>query len=198
MTPQTSTKTPGPRLKVKSGNQESSEKVKMVVTFKYFDSKETEAYTSFFEENGVQVIKSQTMRATHVISKRCFGIYESFAAIVTGLWVLKLSYVEACMKANKILTHFSDFESDCILHLRPKKNISEDLAAIVGARDALEHDVGKKVGAYIKENKLEDLTNSKQFKCDKKLNIIFGSEKFKYLDMFMHLCMHKHMSEYNS
>ena len=36
-----------------------------------------------------------------------------FGAIVSGVWILHASYIQACMNANKILTNFSYFELVC-------------------------------------------------------------------------------------
>ena len=72
--------------------------------------------------------------------------------------------------------------------------ISGIIAAIVGGKECLLlHDVGKKLGTYIKENKLHDPKVGGYFRCDEKLKIIFGFERFKYLGMYKHLCTHRHM-----
>ena len=56
----------------------------MVVSFKYFNSTQAEAYKPFFEVNGVQVVylHQNDPRITHVIFT---VINESFTAIVSGL-----------------------------------------------------------------------------------------------------------------
>ena len=182
-------KTPEPIQQMKSENQEKFEKGKMVISLRYFDTKETEAYKSFFKLNGVQVVSYQYDydKITHVIYKR---VSYSFADIVSGLCVLNSSYVKTCMKANKILTNFSDFE------LKSKNlHLSEELAAIVGVKVALESDVGKKLGAYIRENELlGKKTYPTYFRCDEKLETIFGSEVFHYSEILKHLYKYKHVT----
>ena len=179
---------------MKSENQEKFEKGNMVVSFKYFDSTQAEAYKSFFEVNGVQVIYllQNDPRITHVIYKRDFYSNDSFTAIVSGLCVLNNSYVQACMKANKILTNFSDFELMSSLKNQQIKPLSDELAAIVGVREASEGVVGKKLGAYIKENKLHDPNNT-HFRCDEKLKRIFPFEVFYHMGILMHLYKYNHI-----
>ena len=184
-------KTPEPMQQMKSENQEKFEKGKMVVSFRYFDSKETEASKLFFEVNGVQVVSYQYdyEKITHVIYKRFSYWNDSFGDIVSGRCVLNHSYVKTCMKANKILTNFSDFElKSANLH------ISDELAAIVGVKVALESVVGKKLGAYIKENELHGKTGY-YFRCDEKLETIFGSEGFQFVmsEILKHLYNSKHL-----
>ena len=166
----------------------------------HFRQGETEAYKSFFESNGVQVVNqaysnnSVTPNATHVISKISLTSGEGFDAIVSGLCFLKFAYVEACIKANKILTNFSDFEfGKYWLIPYPKMTLSEDFAAITGFKEGQIYDVGKKLGAYIEENKLQDPKVGGYFRCDEKLKKIFGCPRFKYLGMYKHLSKHSHM-----
>ena len=170
----------------------------MVVSFKYFDSKEIEAYKSFFEVNGVQVVYPSQNESgiTHVIYKRVLYSNDSFAAIVSGLCVLNHSYIKDCMKANKILTNFFNYElmSNNFYQAKP---LSEELAAIVGVREASEGVVGKKLEAYIKKNKLNDLKNTNMFRCDEKLKRIFSFDRcnqvFYYLGILMHLYKYNHI-----
>jgi chromatin remodeling complex protein RSC6 len=98
------------------------------------------------------------------------------------------------MKGNKILTNFSDFElRSNSSYLGISKPLSEELAEVVGVKVALESAIGKKLAAYIMDNKLQDLTNSRQFRCDEKLRRIFSVERFKYLEILTHLYKYNHI-----
>ena len=68
--------------------------------------------------------------------------------------------------------------------------LSEDLAAIVGAKEAPRHEVVKQMWAYIKENNLQDPKNKQFAICDEKLQKVIGTKKFKCFGMAKYLKDH--------
>lgn len=68
--------------------------------------------------------------------------------------------------------------------------LSDDLAAIVGTKEAPRHEVVKQMWAYIKENKLQDPKNKQFAICDEKLHKIIGTKKFKCFGMVKYLKDH--------
>ena len=165
----------------------------MVITFYYFPTADREAYALFFESKGIQVSRQNLNdpRITHVIARGNFDASNSihFGAIVSGVWILHASYIQACMEADKILTNFSDFEFWKFMDCLPVK-ISEDLEAIVGSKEATEHFVAKQMRTYIKENKLLDPKDKQFVICDDKLEKIIGQKKTKCFDMIKYLRPH--------
>ena len=173
-------------------NQEISVRENMVIGFYYFLAKDREAYALFFKSMGIQVSHQSLNdpRLTHMISTSNTGsglLKTEFAAILSGVWVLNASYIYACMKANKILTNFSDFE---LRQNYPSLKISEDLETLVGSKEATEYFVAKKMRTYIKENNLIDPTNRQLVICDDKLEKIIGQKKTNCCNMIKYLRPH--------
>ena len=163
----------------------------MVISFYYFPTEDRDAYALFFESKGIQVSRQNLndLRITHVIARGNFDASNNinFGAIVSGVWILHASYIQACMNANKILTNFSYFELVCS---PPPVKISEDLETIVGSKEATEHFVAKQMRTYIKENKLLDPKDKQFVICDEKLEKIIGQKKTKCFDIIKYLRPH--------
>ena len=164
----------------------------MVITFYNILFKDREAYTLFFQSMGIQVSPQSLntdLRITHVIARAQFDASHdtNFGAIVSGVWILDASYIQACMEANKILTNFSDFEFSRFFKL---VKISEDLETLVGSKKATEYFVAKQMRTYIKENNLIDPTNRQLVICDDKLEKIIGQKETKCCDMIKYLRPH--------
>ena len=68
--------------------------------------------------------------------------------------------------------------------------LSDDLAAVVGTKEAPRHEVVKQMWAYIKENNLQDPKNKQFAICDEKLLKIIGTKKFKCFGMVKYLKNH--------
>ena len=68
--------------------------------------------------------------------------------------------------------------------------MSDDLAAVVGTKEAPRHEVVKQMWAYIKENNLQDPKNKQFAICDEKLLKIIGTKKFKCFGMVKYLKNH--------
>jgi hypothetical protein len=173
-------------------NQEISVRENMIISFYYILSKDREAYALFFESMGIQVSRqnlNHNPRITHVIARAHFDASNNtnFGAIVSGVWILDASYIQACMNANKILTNFSDFE---FRRFFLTVKISEDLETLVGSKKATEYFVAKQMRTYIKENNLIDPTNRQLVICDDKLEKIIGQKKTKCCDMIKYLRPH--------
>lgn len=60
---------------------------------------------------------------------------------------------------------------------QPKKKLSEELAAIVGAKELSRPEVVKKMWEYIKKHELQDPKNKRQIIPDQKLAKVFGNKK---------------------
>ena len=180
-----------PTEKINIQNQEISMEEKMVISFYYFPTEDREAYAIFFESKGIRVSRQNLNdpTITHVIARGNFDASNNtnFGAIVSGVWILHASYIQACMNANKILTNFSFFKLVCST---PPVKISEDLETIVGAKESTEHFVAKQMRTYIKENKLLDPKDKQFVICDDKLEKIIGQKKTKCFDMIRYLRAH--------
>ena len=166
---------------------------KMVVSFYYFPTEDREAYALFFESKGIRVSRQNLNdpTITHVIARGNFDASNNtnFGAIVSGVWILHASYIQACMNANKILTNFSDFEIWKFMECLPVK-ISGDLETLVGAKEATEFFVAKQMRTYIKENKLLDPKDKQFVICNEKLETIIGQKKTTCFDMIRYLSPH--------
>ena len=68
--------------------------------------------------------------------------------------------------------------------------LSEDLAAVVGTKEAPRHEVVKQMWNYIKENNLQDPKNKQFAICDEKLQKVIGVKKFKCFGMAKYLKDH--------
>ena len=185
-----------PTKKLNIQNQEIWMGENMVISFYYFPTEDREAYALFFESKGIQISRQNLNdpRITHVIASNARGNFDAsnninFGAIVSGVWILHASYIQACMNANKILMNFSDFEFCKFMDCLPVK-ISEDLETIVGSKEATEHFVAKQMRTYIKENKLLDPKDKQFVICDEKLEKIIGQKKTKCFDMINYLRPH--------
>merc|ERR1711872_976553 len=64
-----------------------------------------------------------------------------------------------------------------------KFNLSADLAAIIGKKEASRPEITKDLWAYLKNNNLQDQENKQFFTPDKKMAKIFGNEKLKAFTM---------------
>ena len=188
------TSTSKPNEKPITQDQEISVREKMVIGFYYFLAKDREANALFFESMGIQVSHQSLHdhRITHMIvhsarENNMLSHDTSFGAIISGVWILDASYVQACTEANKILTNFSDFE---FRKISQKVKISEDLETLVGSKKATEYFVAKQMRTYIKENNLIDPTNRQLVICDDKLEKIIGQKKTKCCDMIKYLRPH--------
>ena len=195
----TKTSTSKPNEKPITQNQEISVRENMVIGFYYFPAKDREAHALFFESMGIQVSRqnlSNDPKITHVIARGHFNTSNAnnFGAIVSGVLILNVSYIQACMEANKILTNFSDFEF--WNNFQFKMKISEDLETLVGSNKATEDFVAKQMRIYIKENNLIDPTNRQLVICDDKLEKITGQKKTKFCDMIKYL--RPHMSKFTN
>merc|ERR1711942_645766 len=65
---------------------------------------------------------------------------------------------------------------------KPMK-LSEDLAAIVGKKEASRGECIKQLWAYLKKNNLQDPDNKQYFTPDKKMAKVFGTEKCRGFGM---------------
>ena len=177
-------------------NQEVLMEEKMVISFYYFPTEDREAYALFFESKGIRVSRQNLNdpTITHVIARGNFDASNNtnFGAIVSGVWILHASYIQACMDADKILTNVSDFEiwkfrkfMDCL----PVK-ISEDLETLVGSKEATDYFVATQMRTYIKKNNLIDPKNRQLVICDDKLEKITGRKEIKCCDMIKYLRPH--------
>ncbi len=61
--------------------------------------------------------------------------------------------------------------------LAQPKNVSPELAAVVGEGPMPRTEVTKKLWAYIKENNLQDPNNKQMINPDEKLAAVFGSDE---------------------
>lgn len=55
-------------------------------------------------------------------------------------------------------------------------NVSEELAAVIGAGPMPRSEVTKKLWAYIKENNLQDPSNKRNINADEALKVVFGGK----------------------
>ena len=72
---------------------------------------------------------------------------------------------------------------------KPMK-LSDDLADIVGKKEASRAECVKVLWAYIKEKDLQDPKNKQYFKPDKKLAKVFGTDKIRGFGMVKFLSTH--------
>merc|ERR1712076_196416 len=72
---------------------------------------------------------------------------------------------------------------------KPMK-LSEDLADIVGKKEASRAECVKELWAYIKKNDLQDPKNKQFFKPDKKLAKVFGTDRIRGFGMVKFLKTH--------
>ena len=72
---------------------------------------------------------------------------------------------------------------------RPMK-LSDDLADLVGMKEASRTQCVKQLWAYIKEHNLQDPQNKQFFTPDKKMAKIFGSDKLRGFSMSKHISGH--------
>merc|ERR1712223_207808 len=72
---------------------------------------------------------------------------------------------------------------------KPMK-LSDDLAAIVGQKQASRAECIKLLWAYLKKNNLQDPENKQYFTPDKKMAKIFGTEKIRGFGMAKFLGSH--------
>ena len=68
--------------------------------------------------------------------------------------------------------------------------LSDDLADIVGKKEASRAECVKQLWAYIKEKDLQDPKNKQYFKPDKKLAKIFGTDSIRGFGMVKFLKTH--------
>jgi chromatin remodeling complex protein RSC6 len=68
--------------------------------------------------------------------------------------------------------------------------LSEDLAAIVGAKKLTRPQVVKKIWHYIKAHKCQDTKNRRMINPDSKLSKVLGSRSIDMLKMAGHLSKH--------
>ena len=173
-----------PKSRLPNPQMPKSERENMVVTFYNIPFNFREAYALFFKGMGIQVSPQSLKdnpRITHVIARNFDASNDTnFGAIVSGVWILEASYVQACMEAKKILTNFSDFESRKISQ---EVKISEVLETLVGSKEATEYFVAKQMRTYIQENKLIDPTYRQLVICNDKLEKIIGQKKTQCCDM---------------
>ena len=184
-----------PKSRLPNPQMPKSERENMVVTFYNIPFNFREAYALFFKGMGIQVSPQSLKdnpRITHVIARAHFdaSINTNFGAIVSGVWILDASYVQACMEANTILTNFSDFENLEIWKIFQTVKISEDLETLVGSKEATDYFVATQMRTYIKKNNLIDPTNRQLVICDDKLEKITGRKEIKCCDMIKYLRPH--------
>ena len=65
---------------------------------------------------------------------------------------------------------------------KPMK-LSDDLADIVGKKEASRAECTKECWAYLKENNLQDPKNKQYFTPDKKMAKVFGTDRIRALGM---------------
>merc|ERR1739848_689715 len=68
--------------------------------------------------------------------------------------------------------------------------LSEDLAAIVGKKEASRAECIKELWAYLKKNNLQDPDNKQYFTPDKKMAKVFGSDRIRAFGMAKFLSAH--------
>merc|ERR1712079_680969 len=72
---------------------------------------------------------------------------------------------------------------------KPMK-LSEDLAAIVGKKEASRAECIKELWAYLKKNNLQDPDNKQYFTPDKKMAKVFGTDRIRAFGMAKFLSAH--------
>jgi len=72
---------------------------------------------------------------------------------------------------------------------KPMK-VSDDLAAIVGMKEASRAQCIKQLWKYLKDHNLQDPENKQYFFPDKKMGKIFGSERIRAFGMAKYLGAH--------
>merc|ERR1712020_495148 len=72
---------------------------------------------------------------------------------------------------------------------KPMK-LSEDLAAIVGKKEASRAECIKELWAYLKKNNLQDPDNKQYFTPDKKMAKVFGTDRIRAFGMAKFLSEH--------
>jgi upstream activation factor subunit UAF30 len=72
---------------------------------------------------------------------------------------------------------------------KPMK-LSDDLADIVGKKEASRAECVKELWAYVKKNDLQDPKNKQFFKPDKKLAKVFGTDRIRGFGMVKFLKTH--------
>merc|ERR1712223_507414 len=72
---------------------------------------------------------------------------------------------------------------------KPMK-LSEDLAAIVGKKEAGRAECIKELWAYLKKNNLQDPDNKQYFTPDKKMAKVFGTDRIRAFGMAKFLSEH--------
>lgn len=69
-------------------------------------------------------------------------------------------------------------------------NVSEELQAVVGAKQLTRPQIVKKLWAYIKANKCQDTKNKRMINPDKKLAEVIGNKPVDMLKLATHLNKH--------
>ena len=84
----------------------------MCFTFSNFSEEVKDKYIKFFENKGVQISTENLCdpETTHVVAQKMGRSEKMLGSIASGKWILHPSYVETCIKADKILPNFADYQ----------------------------------------------------------------------------------------
>ena len=93
-------------------NKENGQKIPCF-TFSNFVDDSKDKMIDFLESQGAKVTAASNLcepDTTHIIAQKISRSEKMLGSIASGKWILHPSYLDACMKEDKILTNYEDYE----------------------------------------------------------------------------------------
>ena len=94
-------------------NQKVSNMTQACFSFSNFRDEVREKYINFVQSVGGQVSEMNQFcdpKATHVVAQKMSRSEKMLGSICSGKWIIHEDYILACMKENRLLENFADYE----------------------------------------------------------------------------------------